>query len=480
MSEEKTVLSKSKTDLLEGKMTVGSIHTARALKHFTLFILCALSAVFNFTASATSLQDLHQTDRVRLKSWIEPHENIIARQQIKLQIEIATDKWFSGGSRIGNVEIKDAILLQREKFGLNSSRNEDGVSWTVQQWTLVIYPQRDGLFEIPAIPVHLSIAGDNLEPVVGELQTEPFSFTANFPEPLFEEMLEKTGWIATGRFSVDERFDQSFDDLNPGDAIVRTISMSAFDLPAMMLPSIIPDNFQGIAVYTKPPQLTDKVNRGTYLAEKSQVITYVFEKPGDYELPKQSFYWWNTETETFETIELDARVMKVHEIVDLADNGTSVPTIDWQQTLTSLIPTFAKIGFTLLSVVFGWLAFGRLRKKMSGTRSNQPEQISERKLRNQFGTACRANNTEVALRLFYQWLDNYGGTSFRGSVSAKLSEIKRAELSDAFRKIMQTLYTPDKNADIDLMMFANQFINELEKLDRPAGSNRFSIDLKLN
>jgi hypothetical protein len=129
---------------------------------------------------------------------------------------------------------------------------------------------------------------------------------------------------------------------------------------------------------------------------------------------------------------------------------------------------------------FGWVAFRRLLRRSSLTTSNQPEQISERKLRNQFRTACRENNTEVALGLFYQWLDNYGGMSFRGSVSAGLNKINRAELSDAFRKIMRTLYTPDKNADIDFKIFANQFISELEKLDQPDGFNRFSIELKLN
>jgi hypothetical protein len=170
--------------------------------------------------------------------------------------------------------------------------------------------------------------------------------------------------------------------------------------------------------------------------------------------------------------------MKVHDLVDVADNGTPGPTVDGLRTLT--VPTFAKIGFTLLLAVFGWVAFVKLFRRISRTTLNQPEQISERKLRNQFRTACRENNTEVALGLFYQWLDNYGGMSFRGSVSAKLNEINRAELSDAFRKIMRTLYSPDKNADIDFKMFANHFINELAKLDQPDGFNRFSIELKLN
>ena len=222
------------------------------------------------------------------------------------------------------------------------------------------------------------------------------------------------------------------------------------------------------------------MNRGTYLAERSQIITYVFEKPGDYALPKQTFYWWNLESNTFETIELDARVITVHDPVNVVDNRTPEPKADWQQTMTALIPTLAMAGFTLLLAIIGWVAIRRFIKKISAIRSNQPEQISERALRKQFGTACRKNDTEVALGLFYQWLDSYGGAAFKGSVSVKLNEINRVELSDAFRKIMRTIYTPAGNADIDLKRFANQFIKELEALDRPGGLNRFSIELKLN
>jgi hypothetical protein len=448
------------------------------LRCLAIIILCTLSAVSNLAATATTLKDLYQADKLRIKAWIEPRENIIARQQVNLQIEIATDKWFSGGTRFGPFEIKDAILLQRENFALNSSRKEDNASWTVQQWTLVIYPQRGGVFEIPTIPVHLSIAGDNLESIVGELQTEPFSFTAGLPEPMFQGMLEKTSWIVTSHFTINESFDKSFDDLKPGDAIVRSISMSAINLPAMMLPGITLDNLPGIAVYPKPPQLADKVNRGSYLAARSQIITYVFEKPGDYELAKQTFYWWNLETDTFETIDLEARVMKVHDSAEIAEGSNLEPTADWQQMITGLIPVLTKTGVALMLVALGWVVFRKLSK--ISTRTNQSDKLSERALRKQFETACRKNNLQYALALFYQWLDNYGGKAFEGSVVGTLNEIDQTQLTEAFRNIMRTMYTPDRNKEIDLRLFANRFISELQKLDRPGRSSLFSVELKLN
>jgi len=473
-------LSDNKTALSDNKTALSAVSLKLNLRCLAIIILCSLSAVSNFAVSAPTLKDLYQADKLRIKAWIDPRENIIARQQVKLQIEIATDKWFSGGTRVGNFEIKDAILLQRENFALNSSRNENNASWTVQQWTLVVYPQRGGVFEIPAIPVQLSIAGENLESIVGELHTEPFSFAASLPEPMFQGMLEKTSWIVTSRFRINERFDKTFDDLKPGDAIVRSINMSAIDLPAMMLPDITLDNLQGIAVYPKPPQLTDKVNRGSYLAARSQIITYVFEKPGDYELAKQTFYWWNLETDTFETIELEARVMKVHDFAEIADGANPEPTADWQHKIIGLIPVVAKTGFALVLLAIGWALLRKLGKTSAGTRPKQPGKLSERALRKQFETACRKNNLRQALSLFYQWLDNYGGKAFNGSVVEQLNEINRTQLTQAFRNIMRTIYTPERNREIDLRLFADEFINELKKLGGPGSSSRFSVELKLN
>lgn len=489
-----------------------SARLKNVLQRAALLALCTLSMVPNITASTTTLKDLYQADKVRVKTWIQPGENITARQQVNLLVEIATDKWFSGGTRIGNFDVKDAIVLQREKFAVNSSRNEGGRSWTVQQWTLAVYPQREGIFDIPAIPVHLSIAGENLESIVGELHTRPFSFTASLPEPLFGGMLENSDWIVTSHFEIRESFNKSFDNLKPGDAVVRSISMSAVDLPAMMLPDLSVDRIPGIAIYPKPPQLIDKVNRGSYLAERTQVITYVFERPGEYQLPKQTFYWWNLETGTFETIELEAQVMRVQDLTMVTDGGRHVQTPAGERTMAAFISSLIETGFHLLLVVIVFIvagvAFRKISKVSTGTDANQPEKLSERALRKRFKAACRKNNLQAAMVLFYEWLDNYGGVVFQGSIQDGLNDINQPRLSAAFKKIMRIIYSTDgSNTDKDdidndninrnniikdditknnitrdneLELFAIRFTNELKKLDPASKSKVFRIELRLN
>jgi hypothetical protein len=439
-----------------------------------------IMASINLPAVAMTLNELEQADKVRIRTWVEPVGKLISRQQVNLQIEVATDKWFSGGTKIGSFELNDAIVLQREKFAVNSSRNVGGKSWTVQEWTLAIYPQRTGLFEIPEIPVQISIAGENLESIVGTLAAPALEFIAEVPEPTLDGMTSKTDWVATTRFEVKENYDKTFEDLKPGNAIVRSINMSADNLPAMMLPGIDSTVIDGIAVYPKPPQLLDKVNRGTYLAEKSQTITYVFEKAGEYELPRKVFFWWNLNSQSFESIELDAQVF---EVIDLEVAAGEDPV---DQATSGIFDSAAsrlllmKTGILFLIVILVGILIRGLSRITTTKIQDRPEKPAEATLLKEFATACRNNDLEQAMGLFYQWLDHYGGDSFKGSVRTQLVEMNQTQLTEKFSDIMQAIYTPLQDKSVDLKMFARQFTEELKKSNNPAAFNGLRVELKLN
>ena len=458
---------------------------AMSLKRFTVItrdiMLAVLLLFVCVSASADTVAQLQQEDRLRIKAWIEPEENIIARQQVNLQIEVATDKWFSGGTRIGRFEIKDAIVMQREKFAVNSTRSDGDKSWTVQQWTLVVYPQRDGLFEIPAIPLQLSVAGDGIESIIGEANTQPMSFQAVIPQQIISaQMQDNKSWIVSNRFEVEQSFNKATEELAPGDALIRTLTFSADNLPAMMLPEIEIENIEGIAVYRKPPQLTDKVNRGDYIAERTEVITYVFEKTGEYLLPGQVYHWWNLEAGSLESIELEAHALKISGTANATGPAQQTSTLAERNRLAELIPLFKIAGIVLLAVIAAWFVIRKFAKGRGTVSSAKHQQLSEAALRKQFEKACAGNDFEKAIALFYRWLDNFAGESFKGSVREQLKEFEQQELMVSFKDIMQAIYASEKSSSIDLKLFASQFIDALEKKDRQSGAGILSVDLKLN
>ena len=108
-----------------------------------LFVVCS--------PRAASIDEVLDRGGLKLRAWLEPDENIVVGRQVQLVLELATDRWFTGGTRLSRLELEGAIVLRRERFATNFSRREKGESWTVQQHTLTIYPQRAGKFELSPI-----------------------------------------------------------------------------------------------------------------------------------------------------------------------------------------------------------------------------------------------------------------------------------------------------------------------------------------
>lgn len=445
------------------------------LKPSLIVFFFALLMLVGMTSIAQTLDELLNDDKVRLRVWIEPEENIISRQQVNLQIEVATDKWFSGGMKIRHFEVDDAIVLQREKFAVNSTRNEGEKSWTVQQWTLAVYPLRDGVFDVPAIPLQLSVAGENLEAIVGETNTEPFSFIATLPE----QVTASDSWIATDRFDIKDSFDKAPDELSPGDALIRTIKMSADNLPAMMLPEVTLDVIPGIAIYTKPPQLTDKVNRGDYIAQRTQTITYVFEKTGEYLLPKQSYFWWNLESQSYESVELDEYKFTITSITNKDAPGEQTSHSIDENMFARWITLFENAAVLVLLVLGVWIVVRRYRARHK-SKTVEPPAMTEAGLRKQFEKACAQDDKEKALALFYQWLDFYGDETFTGSVRERLNRMEQDELLTEFNAVLQSIYAFEKNKAVDLKSFSSQFVSEIQNNEHQTKLGFLSVDLKLN
>lgn len=433
-----------------------------------------LLLLVSITVSAATLAELQQADRLRIKTWIEPAEGIVARQQLKLQIEVATDKWFSGGTRIGHFEVEDAVVLQRENFALNSTRTEGDKSWTVQQWTLVVYPQRSGLFKIPAIPLNLSLTGDDLEPIKGQVQSQPLQFTAAQPGAM--QGIET--WVATSRFEVSETYDKSLEDLRPGDALRRTVSISADNLPAMMLPRLRTSDITGIAIYTKPAQLADKINRGEYRAERTQQLTYVFENPGEYQLPAETFYWWNLENGSLETITLAAQDLQVSGVPGQSGDAEAT-AVGFSERLDALLPMLYRVVVVII-ILLAMLWLFRKRKAVATRNEDiaRGQPPAESRLLKQARKACRRNDDEKALGYLYQWMSHYGHNG-DGVIGTQVNELGNTALSQAYKEVMQAIYARDKS-DSDTCRFVDRFVAAVRSEHKPRNAIQWKVELKLN
>jgi len=289
-------------------------------------------------------------DHVQVGAWLAPAGTVVPGQKLDLVLEIATDRWFTGGARIAIPEVPGLTLLQTEQFATNATENRGGVTWVVQRWTLDVYAHRPGSFTIPPITTRVQIDAPEQGPVQLEVVSPAVALEVTLPSAL-----QGIGqWVASPAYSVEQQFDKSLEALAVGDAFERVITFRASDVPAMMLPALELEQLEGLATYPAPPVLDNSVNRGEVRATRVQRVSYVVEAEGRYDLPGRDFYWWDTGAGELRLLSLPAVAITVGRgaAAVTGSEGSALAFTPWQLALAGLV-----LG---LAVVLAWLGW-RLR-----------------------------------------------------------------------------------------------------------------------
>jgi hypothetical protein len=268
----------------------------------TVIALILLLVAKTAQGSDVSIADLVDAGRLEINASLDPAQNIVPGQQVTLNLVIATDRWFGGGTRIILPEVPGLVILQTEQFASNASERRGNQSWVIQRWTLDVYPQKAGEFTIPPVQARLQVNAGSDQDVEGTIASAPLGLAVTVPAAL----ADIPQWVAAPDFSVQQRFDRDLDTLQVGDAFERVVEFSATDLMAMMLPSLSATKTPGLAAYPYPPVLDNSNNRGESRATRTERISYVVEAEGRYQLPVLDFYWWNTARNRLEVLSLEA------------------------------------------------------------------------------------------------------------------------------------------------------------------------------
>lgn len=267
-----------------------------------LILLCVSLLLPPAVSAESPLQPLLEAGQLTIDSSMTPATGVVPGERALLHIQIGTGTWFTGGARIRLPEVPGLVILQTEDFAANSSERRDGQTWVMQRWTIDVYPQQAGLFTIGPIEVTLKVNGGELGNLEGPVLAPATELEVIVPEALTNTPF----WVAAPEFSARQSLDRETDALTPGDAFERRVEFRASDVQAMMLPTLRQSDTPGLAAYPGTPNLENRMNRGQSKATRIETVSYVAEQPGDYLLPAEDFFWWNTKTNTLEVITVPA------------------------------------------------------------------------------------------------------------------------------------------------------------------------------
>ena len=115
----------------------------------------------------------------------------------------------------------------------------------------------------------------------------------------------------TRELRVDETWHPQSHKARVGDAFTRTVTLMASDVPGMMFPALPLIKMEGLAVYPKPPSVQDQVERGDLTGKRTETVTYMCERPGQYTLPALVIPWWDLKNHQLMRVTLPAVTLEV-------------------------------------------------------------------------------------------------------------------------------------------------------------------------
>ncbi|WP_050921408.1 BatD family protein [Vibrio harveyi] len=280
-------------------------------------ILMVFTLFFTGLANAQDIQDLQRSENVELLAWVgkqgagadtKEAPKFSVNEQVILYIEVATPRWFTGGTRIGSVEIPNVIAKQRNQLATNYTERKGGQTWSRQRWEITLYPQASGQFVIPPVAVGVQVSAPDGSKVAGTLYTQPIKFEASMPSGLLSDESE---WFTATKVSVGQKWTTSNDELKVGDAITRTITINAQDSLSVLLPDLLSnDSTASYQAYPQPNRLDDKQTRGDYQSSRIEESVYVIQQGGEFTLPEHTFQWWNSQSKQLETVVVEGKTFK--------------------------------------------------------------------------------------------------------------------------------------------------------------------------
>ena len=140
-----------------------------------------------------------------------------------------------------------------------------------------------------------------------------------------------------------------------GDAITLEITRRARDVPGMVFAPLPEFSIEGLGVYPDAARVNDRINRGDLTGSRTDSVTFICEREGNYEIPEMRFQWWDPEQEVLAEKVIPARELVVVANPAYASGSTTVPWSAGKWFSWKLLAAVI-IGVLLLIYPGWWLA----------------------------------------------------------------------------------------------------------------------------
>lgn len=321
-------------------------------------------------------------DDVVVRTTLKPDDNAVIGQRVQLWIDVLFHGDMPYPPRVAPPVIPGAQIFRFETQAVTMTEQIDGDSYSGKRFEFAVYPRRGGNLTVPPASVTLF---DRQQNETGTIMSPAARLTVSVPPGLDASRPV----IASTEVTMTEQWSPApTTPFKTGDALRRTVTRRAVDVPGLAMPEFDFTAPEGVRVYVDAPGITDKTDRGSLTGERIDRATYVFEAAGAYALSALSQPWWDLDHKTAHTIALRGLMLNV-----TATAGTE----------GAASPKNHAIGMVAGATVIGAAILGGLLYAPARRRLVAPGRHGERATFKALLRACAQNDATTIYRALTEW-----------------------------------------------------------------------------
>ncbi len=290
-----------------------------------------------------------------------------------------------------------------------SSEVRGGETWFVQTHEFALFSQRNGRLDVPAFAARFA-ARDGFTGPAADIAAQVPGWHVEIRRPPGSDGI---GFLITApMLDVSETWEPRPGPAQVGAIFKRTIVQRAEQVPGMALapaPTTAPG---GVRVYAGAPQTRDDLERGAFVGERRDTVTYLVMQPGVVTLPPIRYVWWDPERQELQSTTLAGVTIDIR----------AAPAPSQTHTHRSWWTWFAVAGGLL-----GIVVWQRVRLHQLWRALNPPDRAAERAVLR----ACRGHDAAAAESAWTAWCNTQATFEAEPALAAALLELRRLRFGSA-------------------------------------------------
>lgn len=222
-----------------------------------------------------------------VRAEVVTQQPIVAGQQIQIQVDVLAPNFFLSPPQFPLFDLPNAVVTLSDARAQNMTETVDGETYAGIRRIYLVTPQLAGTFTLPPARITFNYAAVPGQSAPGSVTLPPTVFTVTAPAGAAPDAVAASG------LTVEQALDPDPASLRAGDTLVRTVTVTATGMPAMMIPTPEFTAPEGVRIYPHDPVLTDDSSGGLSIGRRVDKVTYGFEKAGTYALPAVEISWFD-------------------------------------------------------------------------------------------------------------------------------------------------------------------------------------------